>query len=469
MDIGSFLSLIPTAALLLAAVAGIAGAYHYRLQLSKKDSDRDERERQTALAPPKTSKAADTDLLRKSEFAEEIPLIISKAAQKLPKGSFPPLAVRFAKRFFRARQVGYFVPIEGSSDYTLEVGVGFSPGWEGNVRIASDEGMVGVAIRRKVVAARCDAFSSSGRRSAYPSLENSGVEPDFVAPVIGLSGVIGVLVIAGCPFPPDRERIYVSALSDLLSTALQNAALAELSKSGSWFDPLTGVANRLYFAQRFESEIRHAQNYRKTLALFMLDIDHFKTINDTFGHFAGDQAIRKFAEMIRGVTRSSDIVCRFGGDEFAVLLTSANEDEVSTYSEHLREKIAATDIRLPRHDAPIRLTASGGVAIYPANGRSTIDLLNAADDALYEAKRQGRNRMIFARSTALDGSVLDAGGARHGTTAPKKSAWATDDETTALFAPPAPGGAASGIGERPAGSGGEAAFDHAACPREERG
>ena len=84
-------------------------------------------------------------------------------------------------------------------------------------------------------------------------------------------------------------------LADLLSGALQKAALTELSKSSTWVDPLTGVANRLYFARRFESEIRRAQNYQQVLGLLMLDIDGFKTVNYSFGHPAGDLVIKKFA------------------------------------------------------------------------------------------------------------------------------------------------------------------------------
>lgn len=412
MDIFPPLWIVATSFSLLVAIAGAVGAYHYRMQLSKTDSEQNDRKKQMQQQIVDLSrklKTTETDLIRKSEFAEEIPLIVSKATQNLPKEAFPPLAVRFAKKFFHATQVGYFVPVEGSFDYTLEVGVGFAPSWENKMRIAANEGIVGLAIQKKVVVAKGDPFSSSGKRSTYPSLEESGIEPDFVAPVIGASGIAGVLVIVGCPFPLDREQVYVSMLMDLFSSALRNATLTDLRESSSWVDPLTGAANRLYFAQRFESEIRHAQNYGKTLALFILDIDEFKKVNDTYGHPAGDQVIKKFAETMRSVTRSSDVISRFGGDEFTVLITSLNRDEVHTYAEHLKERINAAEIFVPRHDAPIRVTASCGVAIYPVNGRSTTELLHAADDALYEAKRQGRNRVIFAQSLALDGSSIDAG------------------------------------------------------------
>lgn len=403
--------------LLLAACAGVA-AFLYGRRTSRGDRARDagppQRTDQRIVELSRKLEAAEEELARKRAFTEQIPLLVSKLAQELPEGFLPPLAVRFARNYFCATQVGYFVPIEGAPDYTLEVGVGFRADWTGKVRIASDEGILGVAVQKKVVALKGDATTPSAAKSLGLSLEQSGVEPDFVAPVIGLSGIAGVLVLAGCPFPLEGERIHVSMLADLLSGALQKAALAELSKSSTWIDHLTGVANRLYFARRFESEIRRAQNYQQGLGLLMIDIDGFKAINDTYGHPAGDLVIKKFAEIVRNVTRSSDLVCRYGGDEFMVLVTSSNLQQVLAYADLLVRKIAAADILVPRHGAVIHLTASGGVAMYPANGQSSTELLHAADDALYEAKRQGRNRIVLAHSPERVGSIDNGEGTGQG-------------------------------------------------------
>ncbi|HZW37236.1 MAG TPA: GGDEF domain-containing protein [Candidatus Deferrimicrobiaceae bacterium] len=217
---------------------------------------------------------------------------------------------------------------------------------------------------------------------------------------------MGAVVIGGCPFPLDEERKYVSMLADLLSTALQNAMLIDSSLSSSWADHLTGVSHRLHFLQRLESEIRRTQNYCQPLALFMFDIDEFKRINDTYGHAAGDVVIKTLAETIRQNTRSSDLVGRYGGDEFMVLMTSSTREQAQIYADHLREKIASTEIRVPGHETPIRLTISGGLAVYPLNGQSTSELLRAADDALYAAKRNGRNKTVLAQELGLDGSII---------------------------------------------------------------
>ena len=346
------------------------------------------------------------ELARKSEIADQLPRISKKMTEKLPSDAYPAIAVRSVKEFFHAREVGYFAPVEGSSDYTLVVGAGFPPDWLGKVRIGPDEGILGMALQKKMVVSKMDPHSSSGRRPSRPSLEDfMEVTPDFAAPVFGVSGTVGVLVIAGCPFQLEEERIYVSMLTDLLSMALQNATHLDPSKDGKWVDQLTCVANRLYFQQRFESEIRRAGNYRHALALFMFDIDGLKKINDTHGHYAGDVVIKKMAEITKKNTRGSDVVGRYGGDEFMVLITSTTEEKAVSFAEQLQKKISTTDIAIPGTEVPVRITISGGLALFPVHGQSTTELFRAADDALYESKRQGRNRILVATSVGLDGGI----------------------------------------------------------------
>jgi diguanylate cyclase (GGDEF)-like protein len=405
---------VATLVLLIGAIAALAIQNARRRRAFDQEAERIKRKQQQIVGLSQKLKTAEAELARKREIAEQIPLITRKLTEKLPQSAFPAIAVRSAKEFFHARQVGYFAPIEGSSDYTLEVGVGFSPDWQGKVRFSSNEGILGMAMQKKVVVAKIDPLSSSGRRSSRPSLEQSGVEPDFVAPVFGVSGIVGCLVIAGCPFPLDEERKYVSMLVDIISTTLQNATLVNSGTSSASLDLLTGVSNRVFFLQRFESEIRRTENYRQPVVLLMFDIDKFKNINDSFGHSAGDVVLKKLAEIVQKHTRSSDLVGRYGGDEFMVLMVlmaSPNKEAVLIYANQLREIIASTGIMVPEKDTPIHLTISGGLAICPADGQSTTELLRAADNALYEAKRKGGNRILPAQSLALDGSIMDMGSA----------------------------------------------------------
>ena len=373
-----------------------------RRNLNRESEQNRQKQQQLAVyhADLKNLKA---ELARKSEIAEKLPQITKKLTEKLPSDAYPAIAVRSIMDFFHAKKVGYFAPVEGTTDYSLVIGTGFPPDWIDKVRIHRSEGILGMALQNKVVVSRTDPHSSSGRRSSHCSLEDMDVAPDFVAPVFGISGTVGALVVAGCPFPLDEERVYVSMFADQLSTMLQNAALLDSSRNGGWVDHLTGMANRIYFQQRFESEIRRTGNYRQTLALFMFDIDEFKRINDTHGHHAGDVVIKKLAEIVKKNTRGGDLVGRYGGDEFIVLITSTTEKQAISFSEKLREMISATDIAIPGTEVPVRITVSGGLAMFPRHGQSTTELFRAADDALFESKRHGRNRIRIAASVGLDG------------------------------------------------------------------
>jgi diguanylate cyclase (GGDEF)-like protein len=403
----SFPFLAAKVVLLILAVALVSEYVTQRRALHKESVQNKARQNQL-MEFSHELKTLKKNLLRKTEIADMIPLIAKKLTltDKLSQDAFPAIAVRAAKDFFHANQAGFFVPIEGSPDYTLEVGVGFPQDWQGKIMVKSDDGILGMALQKKVVVSRLDPLSSSGRRLSQTSLENLNVIPDFVAPVFGISGLAGALVIAGSPLNLEEERKYVSMLTDLLSTAIKNATLVDSTITKTWADHLTGLSNRLHFMQRFESEIRRSENYGEPMALFMFDIDEFKNINDSYGHSAGDQVIKKLAEIIRLNTRSSDLVGRYGGDEFMVLMTSSNREQAQTYADNLREKISATDIRIPGYTDPIRLTISGGLAVYPSNGLSTTELLHAADTALYEAKRKGRNKMVVAQSLGLDGTII---------------------------------------------------------------
>jgi diguanylate cyclase (GGDEF)-like protein len=423
---GSYPFIIAEATLLFLAVVLIIEFAIRRREVSRQSEQNRRKERQLATYSAELV-TLNRKLARKSEIADQFPRITKKMTEKFPSDAYPAIAVRSAKDLFHAGKVGYFAPAEGSSDYTLVVGAGFPQDWPGKVRIHCDEGILSIALQRKMVVSRMDQPPFSGRRPSRSSLEDMGVSPDFVAPIVGISGTIGALVVAGCPFPPEEERINVSMLADLLSLAIQNATHLDPSQDGKWVDQLTGVSNRMYFLQRFESEIRRTGNYRQTLALFMFDIDEFKKVNDTYGHHAGDVVIRRVAEIVRSNTRGYDLVGRYGGDEFMVLMTSTTEGQAVSFAENLREYVSTTDFAIPGTEVPVRITISGGIAIFPAHGQSTTELFRSADEALYESKRQGRNRILVSTSVGLDGGIAAGPGADRET--PASTGIPTDSES----------------------------------------
>lgn len=159
-------------------------------------------------------------------------------------------------------------------------------------------------------------------------------------------------------------------------------------------DSLTGLHNRRYFDQHLEPEFLLAQRHSETLTLILLDLDHFKRINDAHGHIAGDMVLRSFAKLLVKRCRREDILARYGGEEFVLLLRRTDRNGAQALAEALRQKAEAT--ALTYQDSTIEITVSAGAATVGDGVRFATgqDLLQAADDALYRAKERGRNRVV---------------------------------------------------------------------------
>jgi diguanylate cyclase (GGDEF)-like protein len=160
-------------------------------------------------------------------------------------------------------------------------------------------------------------------------------------------------------------------------------------------DPLTGLYNRRYLWEFLRREWVRAKRKDESLAVVMIDLDHFKRVNDAHGHQAGDFVLVAVAGLLRNQIRSSDIVCRYGGEEFALVLPEASVENVRLRAEHIRAAIKGLDLR--HENAPLgRITASLGVALFPRHADNPDSLIRAADEALYKAKSLGRDRTVFS-------------------------------------------------------------------------
>jgi diguanylate cyclase (GGDEF)-like protein len=170
----------------------------------------------------------------------------------------------------------------------------------------------------------------------------------------------------------------------------RNRELHEISIT----DSLTGLYNRKHSMEVLTKEVARAERYQRPLALLMIDVDHFKRYNDTCGHLAGDEVLRKIATIFRRCTRESDCVGRYGGEEFLIILPETVGDDAGRIAERIRSHLAEEDF--PFGPQMLKITISGGIASFPRNGRSPESLLKSADAALYEAKNRGRNRVVPA-------------------------------------------------------------------------
>ncbi|GIZ53501.1 hypothetical protein NCCP691_35150 [Noviherbaspirillum aridicola] len=162
-------------------------------------------------------------------------------------------------------------------------------------------------------------------------------------------------------------------------------------------DPLTGLYNRRYFDASFERELARCQREGLPLSLVMIDVDHFKQINDRHGHPVGDEVLKALSELLQQQVRASDIACRYGGEEFLVLLPSAPPEVASARVDEWRRAFAACSVAAG--DGKVHATLSAGVAGFPAHALTSNELLRRADAALYRAKTAGRNRVTVAADT----------------------------------------------------------------------
>jgi diguanylate cyclase (GGDEF)-like protein len=197
------------------------------------------------------------------------------------------------------------------------------------------------------------------------------------------------------PFDPAELRARVRA-------ALRMKFLMDLLAQKAQIDALTGLWNRRYFDQRLEAEMSLARRSRRPLSVLMLDLDHFKAINDNYGHPMGDEVLRRIGLLLSEQVRLEDVACRYGGEEFAILAPNTPSSEADL-AERLRVEVEKMRFTFGGHE--VKITTSIGVADLVSAGSRP--LIQVADEALYQAKRNGRNRVVVA-SASKDMSVMVA-------------------------------------------------------------
>ncbi len=240
-----------------------------------------------------------------------------------------------------------------------------------------------------------DRARPGGRRPLFgPGVDVPEFQSLLLYPLQAHGEVLGVLCLASAQAGAfDAPAV---AFCEILARQagqglLQLRSLAELRRLATT-DPLTGLANRRAFLDRLEAEVARSRRYPQPLALVMVDVDHFKRVNDVHGHPAGDEVLRRIAGVLRSLARETDLVARYGGEEFALLLPNTDEAGARALAGRIRASVAAAGI--PWEDRTLRVTASLGVSALEGEADAPEQLVSRADRALYVAKRTGRNRVV---------------------------------------------------------------------------
>lgn len=214
-------------------------------------------------------------------------------------------------------------------------------------------------------------------------------------PLLAGARVVGVLLLSWLQPPAAQASDVVAATLPGLAVALNNALTHEDLQRVAGLDPLTGVYNRRFGLQRLNEEFSRSARSGDPLGVLMMDLDHFKAVNDTYGHVVGDRVLQAVIWSARGVLREGDVLVRYGGEEFLIVLPGAGCADISATAERVRRAISQADI--VEGGQRIRVTVSiGGAGLPHPQSESPADLLNLADQAVYSAKTYGRDRCVIA-------------------------------------------------------------------------
>jgi diguanylate cyclase (GGDEF)-like protein len=245
---------------------------------------------------------------------------------------------------------------------------------------------------------RLSPFSAHSHQVLFPNSNN--IQSVAILPLIRQNRFIGCLNLGSrspSRFRHDMGTQFLQHLAAVMSACIENARLQENIEQTGLLDPLTGINNRRFFDQRVEEEVMLAHRHGKPLACLFIDLDHFKRVNDNYGHQAGDSVLKRIAELLDDAMRTSDVLARYGGEEFVILLADTPKEVAYDIAERIRKTI---------HDQPfiigpkktLDLTTSIGLSVLSRDSqiKTSRDLIKAADQAVYAAKVSGRNRVHYA-------------------------------------------------------------------------
>lgn len=304
------------------------------------------------------------------------------------------VAVRNAARAVRARMAAFAVANADGQTMTITATHGYPLTLVEHLRIPRGVGVLGSVLQTGLPMRVNDVTTLYGarpRRSRYKT--NSFA----VVPITSGHEVLGAMCVTDRADSRAFTQGDVAALRTLAATValalVRERAFAQADSyaQAAAIDPVSGLFNRRYFQARLEEELQRAQRHALSVGLLMIDVDDFKSINDRFGHLAGDAVIRDIGEILRRSVRVFDICTRFGGEEFAVVMPGSGREDGVRIAERIRERIEVYRATEPEL-ASLQITASVGVAVSSA-GTTARDLINLADQALYQAKRSGKNQV----------------------------------------------------------------------------
>ena len=304
--------------------------------------------------------------------------------------------------FVRCEAWSLLLMDERRQELRFEVGTGERGPLVKQFRLKPGEGIAGWVAREGQACIVEDVAADARFAVHVDSATGFTTRAVLCVPLKSKGKVLGVIELLnkldGAVFD-GRDLQVVSILADYAAIAIENARLYQRAEELAVTDDVTGIHNSRYFHQILERELNRALRYRRPLSVLFIDLDYFKAVNDTHGHQKGSQVLREVAQVLKTSIRSVDLIARYGGDEFIVVLPDTDAATGAQLGERLRATVAKTEFLAPE-SLGLRLTASFGVAAYPDHAQTKEELIRFADQAMYRAKGGRRNAVYIATELA---------------------------------------------------------------------
>jgi diguanylate cyclase (GGDEF)-like protein len=331
-----------------------------------------------------------------SSFLVMLPEVARRLNSHLEKRNIGPLLANVLQHIFEPSRIMVFFTNRDEKKLYLAFKQGMGEQVPLGLRVDFSDGMIGWVASNKVTMDRDDFHNQTeGIRRSGPlgrSLESS-FSIDLLAPMIYEDECLGVLCVGGYGKKPSDHKRMIKMTADLGSLALHNHMLYTWFQGMANSDALTKLYTKRFLMIKMGEEIHKAEQSSQPLSVFIFDLDHFKKYNDGNGHLAGDELLRTLGQLIGKEIRGDDIAARYGGEEFVILLPNTKKEDALILAEKIRKKIEETPFLHAANQPLGRVSISGGVSTLGSDGKTTNELLGAADQALYKAKGAGRNRV----------------------------------------------------------------------------
>ncbi len=310
--------------------------------------------------------------------------------------------VRFTREMLDAKQVALFLLPKGSDELQMVIQKGLPADQVRDMRYKINEGKVGIVAHRRVpMMEREFEMEANIGKSQIEKRAYGFFNPKICAPITFQAKLLGVLAVADLPTVTDVEKQLLMAIAQTSAIALNNAMSFEQLQDFASIDGLTKLYNVQFYRERLREEVRRAQRFQHPFSIIIIDLDNFKDYNDKHGHLMGDRLLLQFADVVKKTLRETDLLARYGGDEFIILCPETDKKHGEQAAERIRKLVGDFPFA-HRETQPLRIVSiSAGVATYPEDGLHPEELIRSADEALYEAKRSGRNRVVVCKPIRL--------------------------------------------------------------------